>query len=50
MFYVFLIIDRDANPSTAVPHIGITKFDTENVITVEVNNKYEIGHTLVMLS
>ena len=39
-----LIVDKDANPSTKVHRNGTTSSDMENVITVEVNNKYEIGH------
>ena len=53
MLYVFLIVDKDANPSTEVPRNGTTSSDIENVITVQVNNKNEIyryGHTLLMLS
>ena len=47
-FYVCLIVDKDANPSTKVHRNGTTSSDMENVITVEVNNKYEIGHTLLI--
>ena len=44
----FWIIDKDASPSTEVPRKGTTSSNIENVITVEVNNKYEIGHTLLI--
>ena len=43
-----LIVDKDANPSTKVHRNGTTSSDMENVITVEVNNKYEIGHMLLI--
>ena len=46
---MFLVVDKDANPSTAVPHNEITNSDIEDVITVEVNNKHEIGHRLLKL-
>ena len=42
MFYVFWIVDKDANPSTEVPRNGTTSSYIENVITVEVNNKNQI--------
>ena len=45
-----LIVDKDANPSTKVHRNGTTSSDMENVITVEVNNKYEIGYTLFITS
>ena len=44
---MFLVVDKDANPSTAVPHNEIKNSDVEDVITVEVNNKHEIGHRLL---
>ena len=47
-FYVCLIVDKDANPSTKVHRNGTTSSDKENVITVEVNNKYETGHTMLI--
>ena len=43
-----LIVDKDANPSTKVHRNATTSSDMENVITVEVNNKYEVGHTLLI--
>ena len=46
---MFLVVDKDANPSTAVPHNEIKNSDVEDVITVEVNNKHEIGHRLLKL-
>ena len=42
MFDVFLIVDKDENPSTEVPRNGTTSSYIENVITVEVNNKNQI--------
>ena len=42
IFYVFLVVDKDANPSTEVSRNGTTSSDIENVLTVEVNNKNEI--------
>ena len=53
MFYVFWIVDKDANPSTEVPRNGTTSSYIENVITVEVNNKNQIhryGYTLYILN